>query len=87
MASGNEQSLRNVRSLNQSEDNIDQHSSKIAMNENLLRDFSKKPQGEIDIPPSAELRTFNENDVLGDLDRDDKGNLITLERNGRIEDK
>ena len=60
----------------------------IAMNENLLRDFSKKqPQGQVDVPPNAELRTFNENDVLGDLDRDDKGNLITLERNGHFEDK
>lgn len=73
--------------MNQSEDNIDQHSSMIAMNENLLQDFSKKPQGQIDIPPNSEFRTFNENDVLGDLDRDDKGNLIVLERNGRIEDK
>ncbi len=33
------------------------------------------------------MRTFNEHDVLGDLDRDDKGNLVTLERNGRYEDK
>ena len=33
------------------------------------------------------MRTFNEHDVLGDLDRDDKGNLIPYERNGRFEDK
>ena len=39
-ASGNEKSLRNMRSLNQSED-IDQNSSMIAMNDNLLKDFSK----------------------------------------------
>lgn len=43
-ASGNEKSLRNMRSLNQSDD-IDQNSSMIAMNDNLLKDFSKKPQG------------------------------------------
>jgi hypothetical protein len=28
--------------------------------------------------PNAELRTFNENDILGDFDRDDKGNIILL---------
>jgi hypothetical protein len=33
-----------MRSLNQSDD-IDQNSSMIAMNDNLLKDFSKKPQG------------------------------------------
>ena len=75
-----------MRSLNQSDD-IDQNSSMIAMTDNLLKDFSKKPQGQVDIPPNSELRTFNEHDVLGDLDRDDKGNLIPYERNGRFEDK
>ena len=63
-----------MKSLNQSED-IDQNSSMIAMNENLLKDF-KKTESLVDIPPNAELRTFNENDVLGDLDRDEKGNLV-----------
>ena len=29
-------------------------------------------------PPDAELRTFNENDILGDFDRDDKGNIIVF---------
>jgi len=24
----------------------------------------------IDVPPKAELRTFNENDIMGELDRD-----------------
>ena len=63
-----------MKSLNQSED-VDQNSSMIAMNDNLLKDF-KKTESLIDIPPNAELRTFNENDVLGDLDRDEKGNLV-----------
>jgi Zn-dependent M16 (insulinase) family peptidase len=63
-----------MKSLNQSDD-IDQNSSMIAMNENLLKDF-KKTESLVDIPPNAELRTFNENDVLGDLDRDEKGNLV-----------
>jgi hypothetical protein len=35
--------------------------------------------GKIDVPPNAELRTFNENDILGDLDRDEKGNVVVLE--------
>ncbi len=43
-ASGNEKSLRNMLSMNQSED-IDQNSSMIALNDNLLKDFSKKPVG------------------------------------------
>lgn len=34
--------------------------------------------GKIDIPPDAALRTFNENDILGDFDRDDKGNVVVL---------
>jgi hypothetical protein len=25
------------------------------------------------------MRTFNENDILGDFDRDDKGNVIVLQ--------
>ena len=30
----------------------------------------------IQIPPDAELRNFNENDILGDFDRDKKGRII-----------
>jgi len=42
----------------------------------------------VTIPPNAFLRTFNEHDVLGDLDRDDKGNVVVLEdKNGRKHDK
>jgi len=50
----------------------------IGLNDNVLKDFSKKKdlKGQTDIPPNSDMRTFNENDVLGDLDRDDKGNLI-----------
>lgn len=33
----------------------------------------------IQIPPNAEARNFNENDIIGDLERDDKGNVIVLE--------
>ena len=31
------------------------------------------------VPPVAEKRAFNEQDILGDLDRDDKGNLVIIE--------
>jgi hypothetical protein len=31
----------------------------------------------IDVPPSLALRTFNHNDILGDLDRDSNGNVVT----------
>ena len=29
-------------------------------------------------PPNADLRTFNVNDILGELDRDDRGNIQVL---------
>jgi hypothetical protein len=49
----------------------------IVMAEESLMDFSKKDP-EIMVPPNADKRTFNENDILGDLDRDEKGNIIVL---------
>ena len=30
----------------------------------------------VQIPPKSENRTFNVHDILGDHDRDDKGNII-----------
>lgn len=30
----------------------------------------------ITCPPQADLRTFNVNDILGELNRDDKGNIV-----------
>jgi hypothetical protein len=33
----------------------------------------------VDAPPQADLRSFNENDILGDLDRDEKGNVVVPE--------
>jgi hypothetical protein len=33
------------------------------------------------VPPNADMRNFNENDILGQLDRDDKGNPIIDEDN------
>lgn len=58
----------------------------IKMADTLMHDFSgatgDKP---IDVPPRHDLRTFNENDILGDLSRDEKGNVIV--ENGQIKDK
>ena len=47
------------------------------MGQDPLRDFNK-PEHPVEIPPSAETRTFNVNDILGELDRDDRGNIIVL---------
>lgn len=30
-------------------------------------------------PPDIEKRNFNENDIIGELDRDDKGNVVVLQ--------
>ena len=63
-------------------------SSVVDVNPNLMKDFQQKQDTLITIPPNAQLRDFNEHDVLGDLDRDDKGNLVVLEdKNGRKHDK
>lgn len=31
------------------------------------------------VPPDQNKRTFNENDILGEFDRDEKGNIIILQ--------
>jgi len=57
------------------------------MADTLLHDFSniEKP---IDAPPRADLRTFNENDILGELDRDERGNVVVLkDKEGLHRDK
>lgn len=60
----------------------------VNVNPNAMKDFQKGQDQLITIPPNAQLRTFNEHDVLGDLDRDDKGNVVVLEdKNGRKHDK
>lgn len=52
-----------------------------------LADFTKK-EPEIQVPPNSNNRTFNENDILGDFDRDEKGNVIVLQdENGEYVDK
>lgn len=44
------------------------------MAEPLLDVF--KNEKVIDCPPDANLRTFNVNDILGDLDHDQNGNVV-----------
>jgi hypothetical protein len=44
----------------------------------------------VEFPPDPESRNFNENDVLGELDRDKNGNLILLngkDKKGRLVNK
>jgi hypothetical protein len=31
------------------------------------------------VPPDSAKRTFNENDILGEFDRDEKGNIVLLQ--------
>lgn len=61
-------------------------SSKVQITSVKPMDFSKgKP---IDAPPQAELRTFNEHDILGEFDRDEKGNVIVIrDSQGTYRDK
>jgi hypothetical protein len=47
----------------------------------MLAEFGKDKKMAIQIPPDSELRSFNVNDILGDLDRDEKGNIIMIQDN------
>ena len=33
----------------------------------------------VEVPPNADNRTFNVCDILGELDRDERGNIIVLQ--------
>lgn len=48
------------------------------MSQELIQDFNK-PSHPVEMPPNADNRTFNVNDILGELDRDDRGNIIVLQ--------
>ena len=65
--------------------NLNEANETIKMADTLLNDFTEKA---IEVPPRADLRTFNENDILGELDRDDKGNIVVLkDSTGALKDK
>lgn len=59
------------------EDEDEALEQEIVMSQELIQDFNKKHP--VQVPPNAEDRTFNVNDILGDLDRDDRGNIIVLQ--------
>lgn len=60
----------------------------IKMADTLMHDFQAGSDKPIDVPPRAELRTFNENDILGEVQRDDKGNVVVKKDNqGIMKDK
>ena len=44
----------------------------------LIQDFAK-PADPDDSAPHAELRNFNVHDILGELDRDERGNVVVLQ--------
>jgi hypothetical protein len=51
--------------------------SKMMVKSSALQNFGSKPPAQaIECPPSAESRRFNECDVIGNLPRDDKGNVV-----------
>ena len=52
---------------------------------NVWQKFNLEPF--VEVPPNAQHRTFNENDILGALDRDEKGNLIKLSNEQGHHDK
>jgi len=64
-------------------------SSIVNVNQNAIQELHQKQDKQlITIPPNSDLRDFNEYDIIGDLDRDEKGNLVILEdKNGRRHDK
>lgn len=65
---------------------LQEETDEVLMSNEALKDFGAAPV--LQIPPNAEDRTFNVNDILGDLDRDDKGNVIVLQdNNGNNKDK
>ena len=52
--------------------------AEIVMSQELIQDFGKNTHP-VEMPPNADNRTFNVNDILGELDRDDRGNIIVLQ--------
>lgn len=45
----------------------------------------RKVHEQIEIPPNKDSRRFNECDIIGDLDRDEKGNVITDEIDPKVD--
>lgn len=88
------QSLEKLRSAPQQfPDDKSQSSqfSKINVREDALNNLKKQRDQEImEVPPTADSRKFNECDIIGHLDRDDKGNVLLSEEDktsGHFKDK
>ena len=63
------------------------NSTNIAFKTDAIKNFHKEEEL-IQVPPEANMRLFNEHDVLGDCDRDDKANVIVHgDKNGNNCDK
>ena len=56
----------------------DEPLSAVKVNKDAIKDFNK-PDHPVEIPPDAEKRNFNVHDILGELDRDNRGNIIVLD--------
>lgn len=55
-------------------DNYSEMNQSMSMAEPLVEQF--KNEKLIDVPPNADLRSFNVNDILGDVDHDERGNIV-----------
>ena len=50
------------------------------MNDNAIGGFKQQQQQDVlEVPPKFESRRFNECDIIGDYDRDEKGNVLAGE--------
>jgi len=54
--------------------------SNMMVKSNALKNFENQKLGDqIEVPPTANSRRFNECDIIGNLERDDKGNVIPIQ--------
>lgn len=58
-------------------DTLDEQNSRVEFRDKNLKAFEPKETVMVS-PPDAEKRNFNVHDVLGDWERDDKGNVIVV---------
>ena len=61
------------------------------VDDKALKSMSAAQKSQImEVPPTAESRRFNECDIIGDFDRDEKGNVIVGDpdpKSGQYTDK
>lgn len=72
------------------EDEIAMHQATLSPRKDLLHPGFKPSEEDpiVQVPPVAHKKTFNENDILGEFDRDEKGNIIVLQdKDGNFVDK